>query len=60
MRRSRTLSNREIFGIPALLAVLSTAGLVIALLGETWFDIVSWILLAIPLLAVGQAIRRRA
>jgi len=60
VRRSRTLSNREIFGIPTVLAVLSTAGLLSALLGEHWFDIVSWTLLAVPVLVVARALRRRA
>ncbi len=60
MRRSRVLSNRDIFGIPTVLAVLSTVGLISALLGEDWFDIVSWALLAVPVLVVMRALRRRA
>lgn len=60
MRRSRVLSNREIFGIPTVLAILSMVGLVSALLGERWFDIVSWALLAVPVLVITRALRRRA
>lgn len=44
--RHRTL--RQIFAWPALIAVLSTVGLLSALLGDGIWDVVSWIVLAVP------------
>ena len=44
--------TRATFALPAILAVLSLAGLVIALTGEGWRDLVSWSALSIPILAV--------
>jgi hypothetical protein len=48
-----------VFGIPLLLATCSLVGLVSALTGDGWRDMVAWIGLAVPVLAVGLAIRRR-
>jgi hypothetical protein len=45
-RRRRTL--KEIFGVPLLLGVVSTAGLVIALVGDDLYDAAGWTLLGIP------------
>ncbi|WP_121119217.1 hypothetical protein [Croceibacterium ferulae] len=49
----------QVFGIPLLLAICSLVGLVSALTGDGWRDIVAWIALAVPVLAVGRAIQRR-
>ncbi len=46
----------RIFAVPALLAVLTAAGLISALLGDGVFDLASWICLAAPLGAAGWAI----
>lgn len=48
-----------VFGIPLLLAICSLVGLVSALTGDGWRDIVAWIALAVPLLAIGRAVQRR-
>lgn len=52
---------RRIFGVPLLLAVLSVAGLIVALTGDGWRDGASWLALGIPVLAVGWAmtVKRR-
>lgn len=50
---------RSTFALPALLVLLSLAGLVIALTGEGWRDILSWAVLSAPLLAVTWAVARR-
>lgn len=50
---------RAIFAIPLLLALASIAGLVIALTGDGLRDAASWIALAVPVLAVGWAMRAR-
>lgn len=44
--RRRTL--KEIFGVPLLLGVVSTAGLVIALVGDDLYDAAGWALLGVP------------
>jgi hypothetical protein len=45
-RRRRTL--KEIFLVPALLGVVSAAGLVIALVGDGLYDVLGWALLGVP------------
>ncbi|WP_300973786.1 hypothetical protein [Sphingomonas sp. LHG3406-1] len=52
--------TRPTFAIPALLALLSLAGLVVALTGEGWRDLVSWAALSAPLIAVIWAATRVA
>lgn len=49
---------RSTFRIPALIALLSLAGLVIALTGENWRDTLSWAALSAPVLAVIWAAAR--
>lgn len=49
---------RSTFALPLLLAVLSLAGLVLALTGEGWRDWLSWALLAAPLVAVARSAAR--
>ncbi len=50
---------RAIFAIPLLLAIASIAGLVVALTGDGLRDAAAWAALAIPVLAVGWAMRAR-
>ena len=57
MRRKHSLG--AIFAIPLLLALVSIAGLVVALTGDGVRDAASWAALAIPVLAVGWAMRTR-
>ena len=57
MRRKQGL--RAIFAIPLLLALVSIVGLVVALTGDGLRDAASWAALAIPVLAVGWAMRTR-
>ncbi|MDO9363034.1 MAG: hypothetical protein Q7T60_08925 [Sphingopyxis sp.] len=50
---------RAIFAIPLLLAIVSIVGLVVALTGDGVRDAASWAALAIPVFAVGWAMRAR-
>jgi len=55
----KTHSLRTIFAIPLALALVSIVGLVVALTGDGVRDAASWAALAIPVLAVGWAMRAR-
>ena len=57
MKRRHSL--RAIFAVPLLLALVSIAGLVVALTGDGLRDAASWAALAIPVFAVGWAMRAR-
>jgi len=46
--RARHQTVRQIFAWPAVIAVLSAAGLLSALLGDGIWDGVSWVVLAVP------------
>ena len=48
-----------IFAIPLALAALSSVALIVALTGDGWRDVLSWIGLAAPVLAVGWAMQAR-
>ena len=48
---------RSTWALPVLLAVLTLAGLVMALSGDAWRDAFSWIALAAPVGATGWAMR---
>ncbi len=50
---------RSTFAVPVLLALASILGLVIALTGDGARDVLSWAALALPIVAVGWAMRRR-
>lgn len=52
-------SLRRIFAVPLLLALLSLAGLVVALTGDGWRDAAAWIALGIPVLVAGWAMKAR-
>jgi hypothetical protein len=51
---------RSTFALPAVLALLTLAGLVIALTGEGWRDLASWAALSTPSLVVLWAAKRSA
>ncbi|HVV42026.1 MAG TPA: hypothetical protein VHC94_13295 [Nitrobacter sp.] len=56
LRRRKTLW--QIFRWPAVVAILSTVGLLSALLGDGIWDGLSWILLAIPVALYGVFLGR--
>ena len=59
MRNHRTL--RQIFALPIVIGILSTVGLIAALVGDGWWDGLSWASLSLPvLLYFFFTIRRRA
>lgn len=47
---------RSTFALPLLIAALTLGGLVVALTGDGWRDILAWIALLTPLLAVFWAV----
>ena len=59
MTRRKRQSLQAIFAVRLVLAALSSVALVIALTGDGWRDVISWIGLAAPVLAVGWAMRAR-
>jgi len=46
--KPRSSNFWKVFGIPALIALLSAAGLFAALLGDGAWDVLSWLGLGIP------------
>ncbi|ERF83264.1 hypothetical protein JQ559_07670 [Bradyrhizobium viridifuturi] len=44
----RTLT--QIFAAPLVIAIVSTVGLISALVGDGWWDAVSWVALGLPVL----------
>lgn len=52
-------SKRAIFAIPLAIAALSLVGLVSALTGDGLRDAISWIALAMPVIAVIWAMKAR-
>lgn len=57
MKRPHSL--RRIFAVPLLLALLSVAGLIVALTGDGMRDVASWAALAVPVLAVAWAMKAK-
>ena len=55
----RHLSYRTVFAVPLAIAAVSAVGLLSALTGDGWRDVVSWVGLASPVLAVIWAMRAR-
>jgi membrane protein implicated in regulation of membrane protease activity len=59
LRSHRTL--RQIFALPIIIGILSTVGLLAALIGDGWWDGLSWATLSLPvLLYFFYFMRRRA
>lgn len=50
---------RSTFAVPAMLAALSLAGLIVALTGDGWQDLMSWAALSLPLFAIIWATARQ-
>ena len=48
LRARRTL--QQIFALPILIGILSTVGLIAALVGDGWWDGLSWASLSLPVL----------
>ncbi|MBX9828420.1 MAG: hypothetical protein K2Y27_25925 [Xanthobacteraceae bacterium] len=58
--RARRQSLGDIFLAPAIIAVVSCAGLISALVGDDVWDALSWLTLSVPVaVAVWYAFRRR-
>ncbi|MHC2256368.1 hypothetical protein ACVILK_006060 [Bradyrhizobium embrapense] len=53
----RSLS--QIFAAPLVIAIVSTVGLISALVGDGWWDAVSWVALGLPALLYLLFIWRR-
>lgn len=49
---------RQIFAVPAVIGVLSVAGLLSALLGDGVWDGLSWFLLLVPVVLWATCLRR--
>ncbi len=56
--RVKRQSVRDIFRWPVVIGVLSTVGLLSALLGDGIWDGLSWVVLAIPVVLYGVFARR--
>jgi hypothetical protein len=60
---TRTQSKRarrtfwQVFGIPIVLGLVSTVGLIAALVGNGLYDAVSWIALTIPVIVILKYLR---
>ncbi|HAC58027.1 hypothetical protein [Parvibaculum sp.] len=50
---------RHIFGVPAVLAIISLVGLIAALVGDGWLDFLSWVTLGVPIAVMFWAYGRR-
>jgi hypothetical protein len=59
IKAGRSRSLWAVFAAPLVISVLSLAGLVSALAGDGLADWLSWATLAVPVLAVAWAMRRR-
>ncbi len=60
MKQDRVNGRRtlwQIFRAPLLLGLLSAVGLLAALIGDGFFDLLSWVALAIPLLVISWYLR---
>lgn len=57
--RDRQPALVRTFAVPALIALVSSVGLVAALLGDGAFDMISWLGLAIPVGAIAWAMLKK-
>lgn len=53
------LSQTQIFGIPFAVGIITVVGLLSALIGDGWWDAVSWAALGLPVLLYLLFIGRR-
>jgi hypothetical protein len=58
-RRGR-LSLRQVFAAPLAIAILSTVGLISALVGDDIWDVMSWLSLAVPVAVILYCWLRRS
>jgi hypothetical protein len=56
---SKTRSLRAIFAWPLAIFAIGLAGLIIALTGDGWRDIASWVALSAPVAVAAWAMRAR-
>ena len=52
-------SLNQIFAVPLVIAIVSTVGFISALVGDGWWDAVSWVALGLPVLLYLLYIWRR-
>jgi len=57
--RRKRFNLRQIFLAPLILGVITTGGLIFALVGDDWWDVVSWLALSIPIAVTAWYIRPR-
>ena len=57
--RRKRFNLRQIFLAPLILGVVTTGGLIFALVGDNWWDVVSWFALSIPIAVTAWYIRPR-
>jgi len=57
VKNHRTLG--QIFAAPIVVGVLSIVGLLAALIGDGWWDVVSWLTLTVPVLLYVYFLMRR-
>lgn len=55
---SKTQTHTMLWGMPVLLALLSGAGLLLALLADDGWHLLAWLGVAAPLLVVGWCAKR--
>jgi hypothetical protein len=53
---SARLSNTSIWAAPVIIAIVSAIGLTSALLEDGWGDVMSWLLLALPVVICTPAL----
>jgi hypothetical protein len=58
-KRSRQRPLSQIFAVPFALGVVSTAGLIVALVGDGVWDALGWLGLGIPLIVTAWCLWRR-
>lgn len=59
MKAGRYKTLAQIFAWPALLGAASLAGLAVALTGDGWRDVFSWLTIGAPVLALGWTWKMR-
>ena len=51
---------RHIFAVPLALAVISGVGLITALVGDDFWDVLSWLTLGLPIVLIAGFLTRAA
>ena len=55
--RASVKTTGEIFRWPLIMALANAVGLIAALVGDGWFDVISWVTLALTLVVIGASWR---